>query len=328
MNRPTVLMPHAMSSVPVEDFADAVDLVRLAGSLSPAEDLRRVAPTVRAIITGNNPLKITADYMRQFPRLELVANFGVGYDKIDAVWAGTHAITVTNTPGVLDEEVADTAMALVLATVRQLPAAERHLRAGRWPEGAFPLSSSLRGRTMGILGLGRIGRAIARRAAGFGLTIIYHGRRPQPGAPYLYVPTLLGLAEAADILVIATPGGAATRALVGGPVFDALGPDGILINIARGSVVDEGALIAALRAGTIQAAGLDVFADEPRVPRELIEMDHVVLLPHVGSASHATRDAMGRLVVDNVLSWAAGKGPLTPVAETPWPGVKHGRGAR
>ncbi len=218
----------------------------------------------------------------------------------------------------LNEDVADTALALILAAARQFPAAERYLRAGRWPQANFPLTATLRNRTLGILGLGRIGKAIARRAEAFGLTIVYHGRHAQAGVPYLYCSTVRALAEACDILVVVTPGGAATERLVDAEVLRALGPNGILINIARGSVVDEPALIEALEAGTILAAGLDVFVDEPNVPQALIDMDHVVLLPHVGSASHHTRAAMGQLVVDNILSWAAGRGPLTPVAETPW----------
>ncbi|MBV9705209.1 MAG: 2-hydroxyacid dehydrogenase, partial [Methylobacteriaceae bacterium] len=179
--------------------------------------------------------------------------------------------------------------------------------------------ASLRGRTIGILGLGRIGKAIARRAEAFGLKVVYHGRSVQEEEPYLYYPTLVGMARAVDILMINTPGGAATRHLVNAEIIEALGPNGVLINISRGSVVDEEALIAALRARKILAAGLDVFANEPRVPQALIDLDNVVLLPHVGSASQPTRDAMGQLVVDNLVSWAAGKGPVTPVPETPWP---------
>jgi lactate dehydrogenase-like 2-hydroxyacid dehydrogenase len=192
-------------------------------------------------------------------------------------------------------------------------------RAGRWPSGNFPLSPSLRGRTLGIVGLGRIGKAIARRAEAFGLKIAYHGRHVQEEVPYLFYPTLVGMARSVDILLVMTPGGAATRHLVNAEVLEALGPNGVLINVSRGSVVDEAALIAALRGGKILAAGLDVFADEPHVPAELIALDNVVLLPHVGSASQHTRDLMANLVVDNLKAWAAGRAPLTPVPETPWP---------
>lgn len=319
MDRLTVLMPTAMPPVVVQGIGEQLPLVKLWETEHHEQLLARVGPDVRAIAAGGHS-PIDGSFMTRFPHLEIVASFGVGYDNVDAAWAGRHGIVVTNTPGVLDEEVADTALGLMLATVRQLPAAERHLRAGRWLERSFPLTPTLRGRTVGILGLGRIGKAIAKRVAAFGLAVVYHNRRPQPDVPYLYYPSLVDLAEACDILVVVTPGGSDTRHLVGRDVLAALGPNGILINIARGSVVDEDALIQALRDRAILAAGLDVFADEPRVPQALIDMDHVVLLPHVGSASQHTRDAMGQLVVDNLLSWAAGKGPLTPVPETPWHG--------
>jgi lactate dehydrogenase-like 2-hydroxyacid dehydrogenase len=312
-----VLMPAAMPEAVVEQLAKMTDLVRAWDNPDPDHVIRTAAADVRALAVGGH-VGIDAQFMSRFPRLEIVASFGVGYDTIDAAWAGRNGIVVTNTPDVLNEDVADTALGLMLAAARQFPAAERHLRAGRWPHGSFPLTATLRGRTLGILGLGRIGKAIARRAEAFGLNIVYHGRRAQAGVPYLYCATVEALAEACDILVVVTPGGAATERLVDADVLRALGPNGILINIARGSVVDEAALIEALAAGTILTAGLDVFADEPNVPQALIDMDHVVLLPHVGSASQHTRAAMGQLVVDNILSWAAGHGPLTPVGETPW----------
>jgi lactate dehydrogenase-like 2-hydroxyacid dehydrogenase len=221
---------------------------------------------------------------------------------------------------VLDAETADTAMGLLLNAVRRFPASERYLREGRWErQGPFPLTASLRGRTMGVLGLGRIGKEIAKRAAAFGVEIVYHGRKPQPDAPYLYYPSLVAMARAVDILMIAAPGGADTRNIVNAEVLGALGPDGVLINIARGTLVDEEALIAALRNGTILAAGLDVFAHEPKVPEGLIALDNVALTPHVGSATTVTRLAMANLVVDNLISFMDGKGPLCPTPETPWP---------
>jgi lactate dehydrogenase-like 2-hydroxyacid dehydrogenase len=254
--------------------------------------------------------------MSRFPNLKIVASFGVGYDHIDARWAGDHGIVVTNTPDVLNEEVADTALGLLLCTVRHLPQADRYVREGRWMGGAFPLSDSLRGKTMGILGLGRIGKAIARRGEACGLKIAYHGRRRQDDVAFPYFASLVEMAKAVDILMVITPGGAATNKLVDAHVLEALGPKGVLINVARGSVVDEAALIAALKGGKIAAAGLDVFEVEPCAPAELIAMDNVVLLPHVGSASVATRQAMGQLVVDNIVSFLEGRGPLTPVPET------------
>jgi len=281
--------------------------------------LARIAPNIRAIAGTWHAPKIDASLMSKLPRLEIVSSFGVGYDHVDAAWAAAHGVVVTHTPGVLDAETADTAMALTIMAVRRYPAAERHLRAGLWPSGPFPLSASLRGRTMGILGLGRIGKEIAQRARAFGVDVVYHGRKPQDDAPYLYYPSLLSMAKACDILVISAPGGATTRKIVDREVLEALGPNGVLVNIARGSLVDEAALIEALASGTILAAGLDVFENEPQVPEALLKLDNAVLLPHVGSASGPTRLAMANLVVDNLFSWMDGKGPLTPVPETPWP---------
>jgi lactate dehydrogenase-like 2-hydroxyacid dehydrogenase len=221
---------------------------------------------------------------------------------------------------VLDEEVADTALGLLLCTVRQLPQADRFVRAGKWPNENFPHSrATLRDRTVGIVGLGRIGKAIARRLDAFGVPVVYHGRNAQAGVAYRYYPDLIAMARDVEVLLVMTPGGVGTKHLINAGVLEALGPDGILINMARGSVVDEAALIDALQQKKIYSAGLDVFADEPNVPRALIEMEQVVLLPHVGSASVHTRRAMDQLVVDNLLAWGAGKPPLTPVAETPWP---------
>jgi lactate dehydrogenase-like 2-hydroxyacid dehydrogenase len=258
--------------------------------------------------------------MARFPKLEIVSSFGVGYDHVDARWAGAHGITVTNTPDVLTEEVADTALGLLLCTVREFPQAERYLRAGRWMGGDFRLSkASLRDRTVGLVGMGRIGQAIARRLVAMQVPVAYHSRRPAAGLSYRHYPNLIDMAREVDILLVITPGGAATRNLIDAKVLEALGPQGILINMSRGSVVDEAALIKALQDKTIMSAGLDVYQREPEVPAELIAMDHLVLFPHLGSASVATRARMDQLVVDNLLAWAAGKPPLTPVAETPWP---------
>ena len=313
----TILMPNPMPQS-VVDGLSSHRLIKLWEHENREAVLQAEAGVVKGIAVGGH-LQVDATYMSRFPALELVANLGVGYDSIDAVWAGQHGITVTNTPDVLNDEVADTALGLIIATVRQLPAAERYVRAGKWRDAPFPLTPTLRGRTVGIFGLGRIGKAIATRAESFGLNVVYHGRSPQAGVPYLYFPTLVGLAQACDILVVIAPGGPATRGVVNAEVLKALGPDGVLINVARGTVVDEKALIQALENGTILAAGLDVFEDEPHVPEALLAMDHVVLLPHVGSASIHTRAAMAQLVVDNLRSWAEGRGPVTPVAETPWP---------
>jgi lactate dehydrogenase-like 2-hydroxyacid dehydrogenase len=283
--------------------------------------INQVAPRVRAIATPGHWAPVRADMMAKFPKLEIVSSFGVGYDHIDARWAGEHGIAVTNTPDVLTEEVADTATGLLLATARQFPQAERYLRAGQWAKsGDYPLSkSTLRNRTVGIVGLGRIGKAIARRLDAMRVPVVYHGRNKQDGVPYRYYPNLIEMARDIDVLLLVAPGGAETRHIVNADVLEALGPDGILINVGRGSLVDEDALIAALKNKTILTAGLDVYAKEPHVPEELIGMDHIVLWPHLGSSTEHTRLAMDMLVVDNLKAWAAGKAPLTPVAETPWP---------
>lgn len=273
---------------------------------------------IRAIATRGR-LKVDEAMMARLPKLEIVSNFGVGYDTVDAAAAAKRGVVVTNTPEVLNEEVADLTLGLLLATVREIPQADRFLREGKWLKGAYPLGLTLRDRTVGIVGMGRIGKAITRRLEAFGLPISYHTRTAQPDLPYRHYGDLVALAGDVDTLILILPGGPSTKHLINAQVLEALGANGILINVARGTVVDETALIAALKAGTIRAAGLDVFEDEPRVPAELIAMDNVVLLPHVGSSTHHTRTAMGQLVVDNILSWFAGKGPLTPVAETPWP---------
>ena len=289
---------------------------KLIEAKEPEAYLKDIAPRIRGIAIAYTSNKIDGAFMSRFPKLEIVSSFGVGYDHVDAKWAGGHGIIVTNTPEVLNEEVADTALGLLLCTLREFPQAERYLRAGKWVEKAYPLTATLRGRTVGIVGMGRIGKAIARRLDAMNVPVVYHTRRPTD-VPYKHYPNLVEMARDVDVIIVITPGGAATKNLVNADVLKALGPEGILINVARGSVVDEDALIKALRDKTILSAGLDVFANEPSVPQELIGMENVVLLPHVGSASHATRRAMDELVGNNIVSWFSGKGALTPVPETP-----------
>ena len=274
---------------------------------------------VRAIACAATSELLGDAFMRHFPKLQIISSFGVGYDHIDAKAAAAHGVIVTNTPEVLTEEVADTALGLLLCTVREFPQAERHLRAGKWLEKAYPLTKgTLRNRTVGIVGMGSIGQAIARRLDAFGVPVVYHARAPRPQLRYRHYPKLIDMARDVDTLMVIVPGGPATANMINAEVLDALGPNGILINMARGSVVDEPALIKALAEKRIMAAGLDVFAKEPQVPQELIAMENVVLFPHVGSGSVHTRDRMDQLVVDNIAAWAAGKPPLTPVAETPF----------
>lgn len=324
--------------------ADKADIVLIGaskpvivGGLSPHTNLHKpfeekdreaylseVAPKVRGLAIAYTANKVDGAFMSRFPRLEIVSSFGVGYDHIDAKWAGEHGIVVTNTPEVLNEEVADTALGLLLCTAREFPQADRYLRAGKWAEKAYPLSkATLRDRTVGMVGMGRIGRAIARRLDAFGVPVVYHSRNPQKDVSYKYYPDLVAMARDVDTLMVIVPGGATTKNLISKEVLEALGPNGILINMARGSVVDEPALIEALKSKTIMSAGLDVFVNEPHVPAELIAMDNVVLFPHLGSASDHTRRAMDQLVVDNLLAWFSGKPPLTPVQETPYPPQKR-----
>jgi len=301
----------------MEGLDKAFTLLKLWEQPDEAAFLKAHGPSIRAV-AGGFKKRMDGKFLKQFPKLEFVSNFGVGYDGVDAAWCGKNGIIVSNTPDVLTDEVADLAIGLLISTIRQLPQADAYLRRGEWLNGNFPLTTTLRGRKIGILGLGRIGKAVARRLEGFGVEIAYHGRKKQADVPYKYHRTLAGMAKAVDVLISIAPGGAGTDKLINAEVLQALGPEGILINVGRGTVVDEKALIKALKAKTILTAGLDVFADEPRVPQALIDMPHVVLLPHVGSASHHTRRLMGQLVVDNLVSWFKGKGPLTPVAETPW----------
>ena len=263
-----------------------------------------------AVTSGGRGM--TADEMRALPGLKLIACFGVGVDAIDVACATELGIKVTNTPDVLTDDVADLALALLLATVRRIVAGDRYVREGHWLKAAMPLTQSLKGKTLGILGLGRIGHAIAKRARGFGMQIAYQGPRHKP-VPYVYFADPVELARHCEFLVAACPGGEATRGLVSAAVIEALGPDGVFVNISRGSVVDEPALVDALVNGRLGGAGLDVFADEPRVPKALLKLDNVVLEPHVGSATFPTRQAMGQLVIDNIKAWFARQPLVTPV---------------
>ncbi|MEA2905875.1 MAG: hypothetical protein QOI12_3262 [Alphaproteobacteria bacterium] len=304
----------------VNGLEAAFTLHKLAQAKDRDRFLAEVGPRVRAIAASVSSIRIDGAHMARCPKLEILATFGVGYDHIDVPYAAAHGVTVTNTPEVLTEEVADTALGLLLCTVREFPQAERFLRAGRWTEKAYPLTrATLRNRTVGLVGMGRIGQAIARRLDAMAVPVVYHSRRPAAGVAYRHYPKLLDMARDADVLLVITPGGPETRNLIDAQVLEALGPDGILINMARGSVVDEAALIKALQDKTIMSAGLDVYVREPEVPCELIALDNVVLFPHLGSATVDTRNKMDQLVVDNLLAWAAGKPPLTPVPETPWP---------
>jgi len=314
LGRVTVLVPGKLSDHAAKRLDKTFDMVRME-TADPARVTPELADKVRGIAAFGG---IGAAFMDALPKLEIVASFGVGYDSVDAGHAGRKGVMVTNTPDVLTEEVADTALGLLITTVRELPRAEVYLREGRWAkEGPYRLTpATLRGRKAGILGMGRIGQAIARRLEAFGLSVAYHNRRKVEGLAYEYHPTLVSLAGAVDTLISVVPGGASTAKAVNAEVLKALGPNGIFINIGRGSTVDEEALAAALRDGTIFAAGLDVFADEPNVPKALLDLPNASLLPHVGSASVHTRNAMADLVVDNLESWFSKGQPVTAVPET------------
>jgi lactate dehydrogenase-like 2-hydroxyacid dehydrogenase len=305
------LMPHVMQ---------ALEGAYQCHHLWKADDrdrlLAEVGPRVRAIATGGFT-GADAGLIDACPRLEIISSFGVGYDTIDARHAARRGVIVTNTPDVLNDEVANTAVVLLLAVARKIVAYDRYVREGRWErEGDPPLTRGIAGKRVGILGFGRIGQVIAKKLAVFHCEIVYHARNERPDQPYRYYGDLMEMARDCTALIVIVPGGSATRCLVDRPVMDALGPDGILINVARGSCVDEPALVAALQEGRLGAAGLDVFDNEPHVPEALFGMEQVVLQPHQGSATTETRKAMGDLVVDNLAAHFAGKPPLTPVPET------------
>jgi hydroxypyruvate reductase len=274
--------------------------------------LKQHAPSVRGLATFG-PMPVDARLMDALPKLEIIANFGVGVDAINLDDAKKRGLIVTNTPDVLNEAVADTALALILNTVRKFPQSEVYLRGGNWASrGPYPLSSDVGGKTLGVLGLGRIGEAIAKRAIACGMQIRYHNRKRKDVA-YPYDPDPVALAKESDVLLVVTPGGPETNKIVNARVLDALGPQGYVVNIARGSVIDEPVLLRYLQEKRIAGAGLDVFADEPRVPPEFFTLDNAVLFPHVGSATQETRKAMGDLQIENLRLHFSGKPVKTRV---------------
>ncbi|MNF56543.1 Glyoxylate/hydroxypyruvate reductase B [compost metagenome] len=255
----------------------------------------------------------SAAMLERLPNLRAICSFGVGYDVIAVDMARRLGIQVSYTPDVLNDCVADLAMGLLIDCARRISAAERFVRAGLWPAGNFPLARKVSGKRLGIVGLGRIGKDVARRASGFDMQVRYHNRRPDADVPYGFEPDLLALARWADFLVLTCPGGAATHHLISAAVLDALGPEGILVNVSRGSVVDEGALVTALAEGRLGGAGLDVFEAEPRVPEALFTLDNVVLAPHIGSGTIDTRLQMEELVFANLRAFLDEGEVLTPV---------------
>ena len=287
---PPALLARLAARWPLDSLADQAD---------PAAWLSQHGAAVTGLVTSA-PVGADAELMAALPALQVISSFGVGLDRIDLAAAQARGIAVGYTPDVLNDCVADTAFGLLIDVARGFSAADRYVRRGAWPQGPFPLGRRVSGARLGLVGLGRIGRTIARRSTGFDMAVRYHCRRPVAGVPWDHEADLLALAHWADFLVIITAGGQATRHLIDAAVLDALGPQSYLINVARGSVVDEAALVAALAEHRIAGAGLDVYADEPQVPEALRAMDQVVLLPHVASATHQTRQAMADRVYDNL----------------------------
>jgi hydroxypyruvate reductase len=274
----------------------------------------KAAPRIRAIAASGES-KVDAALMAQLPALQIISVMGVGYDGIDVAAAKARGVVVTHTPDVLNDDVADLALALMLSAARRIPQADRHVRDGRWPSGPVPLARKMSGARVGIVGMGRIGQAIASRAIAFNMSVAYTARSAKPQLPYRFAASASELAALSDFLVVITPGGAATRKLIDAEVLKALGPQGYLINVARGSVVDQQALVQALKSKAIAGAGLDVFEDEPNVPEELRALDNVVLTPHIGSATGQTRQAMADLALGNLNAQFNGQKLLSPVPE-------------
>jgi lactate dehydrogenase-like 2-hydroxyacid dehydrogenase len=310
--KPDVIAATPLYAPVMEQLQSRYTVHRLFEAADRAGFLAGVKDKATAIATFGGSMD--SKLMDALPKLKLIACMSVGVDNVDLVAAKARGIQVTNAPDVLTDDVADIAIALLIGVARNIVQADRYLRAGHWvAKSSMPLASKLAGSTMGVLGLGRIGLAIAQRAETLGVKIAYHGPRQKAGVKYRFYADLVEMATDVDYLMVACPGGEATRHLVNGQVIAALGEKGAIINIARGSVIDETMLVAALTAGKLRGAGLDVFANEPRVPAELIALDNVTLLPHIGSATHATRRAMGQLMLDNLAAFFAGQALLTPV---------------
>ncbi|MEG3130947.1 2-hydroxyacid dehydrogenase [Pantoea cypripedii] len=305
-----VLKQAGLPDALTQELSERYDLYELAHMT--ATDFAAIASEVTAVVT-NGEAVVTREFMQSLPGLKLIAVFGVGYDGVDVSAARDFGVAVTHTPGVLTDDVADLAIGLMLATSRQIVAAQRFIEQGNWSSGGFPWTRKVSGKRLGIIGMGRIGQAIARRASAFDMEIAYSNRTELKGVPWRYIADLQSLAQDSDFLMVCVPGGAETKALVNQAVLAALGSEGILINISRGSVIDEAALINAIDNKVIAGAGLDVFVDEPNVPVALQQRDNVVITPHMASATWETRREMSQLVMANVNAWFAGEPLVTPV---------------
>ncbi|MBU0800142.1 MAG: 2-hydroxyacid dehydrogenase [Alphaproteobacteria bacterium] len=309
----TILCMAPLPADYMSELEGHFDVLRLSREHDPEAALQERRGDIVGLISWYT-FPVTRHLIESLPNLEIIAVYGVGYEYIDMEAARARGITVTNTPGVLAPEGADTALALMLATARRICEADMYVRVGKWLNGPMPFGVSLHGKTVGILGLGGIGQAVAKRCAAFEMDVVYTGPREKKDQPYQYYADLTTMAAASDFLVITCPGGDATRGIVDYKVLEALGPKGFVINVARGSVINDDDLLAALTNKAIAGAGLDVFTSEPNVPEPLISMDNVVLLPHIGSATMETRSRMARLLLENILAYFAGEPLKTPVA--------------
>lgn len=313
MTRPAVLVIGPYPPGDIELLEASYQVRRLWEADDKTSFLREHGSTIRAIATRGD-LGVSGELIAALPRLEMIGIYGVGVDGVDLAACRARSVKVSNTPDVLTGDVADLALALMLAFARDIAKGDRYVRDGTWGDkGNMPLSTRLYGKRAGIVGLGRIGKAVAKRAAAFDMPISYFGRSAQPDQPYTYVKSLTDLAARTDYLIATLAGGAGTAKLISADVLKALGPKGVFINVARGSVVDEAALLEALERKAIAGAALDVFLNEPKINPRFIALDNVVLIPHVGSATRETRAAMGQLMRDNIAAHFAGKPLLTPV---------------
>lgn len=303
--KPVVLVTHPLYPSALEAIQTSYDVVPVFAADDPDAIIARTGGHVRAIAGGN----VSAALMDRLPNLEIIANFGVGYDSVDTTAAKARGIVVTNTPDVLNDAVAELAIGLMLALARRIPQADKFVRQGEWAGGGYPLTGELNGKTLGIFGLGRIGKEIAQRAQAMKMRVVYHGRNRQDDQPYVYYDNLTDMARDADWLLAIAPGGQATNGIISRPVLEALGPQGAIVNLGRGSLVDEEAMLDLLETGKLGGAALDVFLDEPRIDPRFFALENVVLSPHQGSATHQTRHKMGMAVLANLKAHFAGLPP-------------------
>ncbi len=313
MKKKTILALGTVLPAEMDELEKNYDLIRLWKEADPETTLQTHKNDIVAILSSYAGMPVTRRILEALPNVSMIGHFGMGIDTIDLAAAKERHISITNTPGILAPDTADIALSLMLSVSRRIVEADMYVRVGKWPSGAFPLATSMTGKRVGIVGMGRIGQAIGRRCAGFDMTISYHGPREKPDLAYQYYADLRQMAENSDFLVLACPGGPETRHIINSKVLKALGPKGYVINVARGSVINTDDLLVALSNRDIAGAGLDVYETEPNIPEALISMDNVVLLPHIGSATTETRAAMGQLVIANIVAHFEGQPLLTPV---------------